>query len=275
MKKFLVPTDFSETAKNAARFAVQMARDTGNASVILYNAYDAISTGSEGTSVFSDSDARQTISDAALTNMKAELSRLASDVEIATLAEEGDLIDNLKKLMHHQEIDLIIMGMNGATKLDQIFIGSTTLSLVNHNIGPVMIIPPDAAYRKISTVVFASDFKDVEATTPAASLKKFLSLVKPVLHVVNVDTEHYVELTPEYQAEKEKLNAILDGFNPEYAFIRMYDFVESINLFAVDRKADLIITVPRRHSFLEGLFKTSHTKKLAYHTHIPILTLHE
>jgi nucleotide-binding universal stress UspA family protein len=55
----------------------------------------------------------------------------------------------------------------------------------------------------------------------------------------------------------------------------MYDFVESINIFAQDVGADLIITVPRRHSFLGGLFRTSHTQKLAYHSHIPVLTVHE
>lgn len=275
MKKFLVPTDFSDTAKNAARYAVQLARDVSNTSVVLYNAFDAVSTGSDGTTIFSDDDARRTITLSALNNMKADLSTIAGNVDIAVLAEEGDLIDNLQKLTHHQPFDLIIMGINGATKLEEIFIGSTTLSVINHNVSPVLIVPPDATYKPIKNVVFASDFKDVEQTTPKKELRHFLSLVRPTLHVVNVDVDHYVELTEEYQQEKGKLNAILDGFNPEYAFIRMYDFVESINLFAMDRNADVIITVPRKHSFLEGIFKQSHTKKLAYHTHIPILALHE
>ncbi len=275
MKKFLVPTDFSDTAKNAARYALQLARDVVNASVVLYNAFDAVSTGADGTTVFSDEDARLTISNAALIAMKAELSDYADGTDIAILAEEGDLIDNLQKLVHHQPVDLIIMGMNGATKLEEIFIGSTTLSVISHNIAPVLIIPPDATYRPIKNVVFASDFKDVDQTTPKIELRKFLAMVRPKLHVVNVDEDHYVELTEHYKEEKGKLNVILDGFEPEYAFIRMYDFVESINIFAEDRKADVIITVPRKHSFLEGIFKTSHTRKLAYHTHIPILALHE
>jgi len=275
MKKFLVPTDFSDTAKNAARYAVQLAKDIPNASVILYNAFDAVSTGSDGTTVFSDEDARKTISGAALTAMKSELTDFGGGTEIAILAEEGDLIDNLQKLVHHQTIDLIIMGMNGATRLEEIFIGSTTLSVISHRIAPVLIIPPDATYRPIKNVIFASDFKDVDQTTPKKELRNFLDMVRPKLHVVNVDEDHYVELTEHYKEQKGKLNNILDGFEPEYAFIRMYDFVESINLFAVDRNAEVIITVPRKHSFLEGIFKTSHTRKLAYHTHIPILALHE
>ena len=275
MKKFLVPTDFSDTAKNAARYAVQLANDVANATVVLYNAFDAVSTGSDGTTVFSDEDARKSISNSALTAMKAELAEFAGGTEIAVLAEEGDLIDNLQKLVHHHTVDLIIMGMNGATKLEEIFIGSTTLSVISHRIAPVLIIPPDATYRPIKNVVFASDFKDVDQTTPKKELRNFLSMVRPKLHVVNVDEDHYVELTEHYKEQKGKLNSILDGFDPEYAFIRMYDFVESINLFAEDRNAEVIITVPRKHSFLEGIFKTSHTRKLAYHTHIPILALHE
>jgi nucleotide-binding universal stress UspA family protein len=51
--------------------------------------------------------------------------------------------------------------------------------------------------------------------------------------------------------------------------------VESVNLYAEDIQADLILTVPRKHGFLTGLFKTSHTKKLAYHSHIPILAVQE
>ncbi|WP_336514683.1 universal stress protein [Pollutibacter soli] len=275
MKKFLVPTDFSDTAKNAARYAVQLARDVKNASVVLYNVFDGVTTGEEGTDVYSDEDAKNNLAIATLKTQKAELESLGTGVDIAILAHEGDLIDNLEKLVHHQSIDLIIMGINGATKLEEIFIGSTTLSVINHRIAPVLVIPPDNVYREIDNVVFASDFKNVDDTTPVTELRKFLEMVKAKVHVVNVDVDHYVELTEEYQLEKAKLNKILDGFNPEYAFVRMYDFVDSINTFAQDRQADIIITVPRRHSFLEGLFKTSHTKKLAYHTHIPLLALSE
>jgi hypothetical protein len=115
----------------------------------------------------------------------------------------------------------------------------------------------------------------VAATTPIKSLRTFLDLLKPTLHVVNVDADHYVELAEPFKKEKQKMEEMLAGYNPQFSFIRMYDFVESINIFAQDTGADMIITVPRRHSFLTGLFKTSHTQKLAYHSHIPVLAVHE
>lgn len=275
MKKFIVPTDFSETSKNAARYAVQLAAGIEDCSIILYNAFDSVTTGVDGSLMAdSDDDARKQISLSALNNLKLELIPLGS-VPIVCIAEEGGLINNLEKLFHHHELDLIIMGITGATRLDQILIGSNTLRVVEQNICPVLIIPPNASFQSIRSVVFCSDFKDVASSTPIKSLRNLLDLLHPTLHVVNVDAEHYVELTEPFKIEKQKMEQMLAGYHPQFSFIRMYDFVESINIFAQDVGADLIITVPRRHSFLGGLFKTSHTQKLAYHSHIPVLAVHE
>jgi nucleotide-binding universal stress UspA family protein len=276
MRKLIVPTDFSETSKNAARYAVQWAAETGDSSLVLFNAFDTVTAGTDGSLLRDgDSEARRDISLAALNNLKASLQMLAPDVPIVCVAEEGGLLNNLEKLFHHHELDLIVMGITGATKLDQILIGSNTLRVIEHHFAPVLIVPAEAEYRSISRVIFCSDFQDVAASTPVKSLRNLLDLLKPELHVVNVDKDHYVELTETFKAEKQKMEEMLDGYHPKFSFIRMFDFVESVNLYAEDIQADLIITVPRKHGFLSGLFKTSHTKKLAYHSHIPVLAVQE
>lgn len=123
--------------------------------------------------------------------------------------------------------------------------------------------------------MFISDFKNVASTTPVKSIKEILDIFNPTLHIVNVDSEHYVELTEEYRVERNKLETIFQDFSPQFSFIRMFDFLDAINTFANDRKIDLIITIPRKHSYLSGLFRSSHTKKLVYHSHIPILAIQE
>lgn len=274
MRKFLVPTDFSYTSKNAARYAVQLASGIGDTSIVLYHAFNPVSSGTDGSPIIDgDTDSIQQVSLAALENMKTDL-QLVANVPIVCVAEEGSLVENLERLFHHQELDLIVMGITGASTLDQIFIGSHTLRVVDANLCPVLIIPPDARYTAVETVVFCSDFQDVEASTPIKTLRTLLDLLKPSLHVVNVHADHFVELSPEYQREKEKMDTLLKGYDPQYAFIRLYDFVESINLYASDNSADMIITVPKKQHFLASLFKTSHTAKLAYHSHIPVLAVH-
>jgi nucleotide-binding universal stress UspA family protein len=275
MKKLLVPTDFSDTSKNAAAFAAQMAADIQNAKIILIHVSDKITGGSDGSPLTEDDDDRRIILTQALSQLKDELLAVAQ-VPIEFVTEKGSsLVETLSRYVRHQAIDMVVMGITGATRLEQIFMGSNTLDMAKESVCPVLIIPPDAKYRKIKNVVLASDFKEVDTTIPVAPLKATLDLFKPALHIVNVDSEHYVELTDEYKAERAKLETMLKNYSPEFSFIRQYDFFDAISQFVDDRNIDLIVIVPKDRSFLSGLFKTSHTKKLAYHSHVPIVAIHE
>lgn len=276
MKKFLVPTDFSDTSKNAARFAVQAVANEKDATIILYNLHDVVAAGSDGSLLTETENDRIIVLTEALNNLKDELLTLAPSAKIEIVLEGGSsLVDSLDRYVRHHGIDLVLMGITGATRLEQIFMGSNTLNLVDKGICPVMIIPPDATYHPIRNIAFASDLKEVETTTPIAAIKGVLKIFNASLHVVNVDSEHYVDITDEYKAERAKLEKMFAGYNPEFYFIRQYDFQEAISQFSLDRAIDAIIIVPKRNSFLSGLFKTSHTKKLAYHSHIPIVAIHE
>lgn len=276
MKTFIVPTDFSDTSKNAARYAAQVAAQLRTANILLYNSFDKIATGSDSSVMQNDHEARKKIMELALESVKTDMLSIAPGIHVSCIAEEeSSFIDGLERLARHQKADLIIMGINGATRLAQIFMGSNTLSMVNKNICPVMIVPPDASFSNINNIAFTTDLKDVEKTTPIKSILSFLEIFKPTLHIVNVDSEHYVELTEEYKAERAKLDAMFNDYTREYSFIRLYDFIEAINQFVVDRKIDVIMSVPKNHSFLGGLFSSSYTKKLAYHSHVPLVAIHE
>jgi nucleotide-binding universal stress UspA family protein len=273
MKKLLVPTDFSETARNAAIWAARMAETIPGAELVLFHVYGKMEVGSDGSPLASDPEAEKALSMLALGSLQTELGTISS-VRVSLEAQNGTLLTEIGRAVEKHGIDAVVMGITGASRLDQVMIGSNTLRLVDLNICPVFIIPPDAEFRRMDNIVFASDFKDVAATTPAAAIRKVLDLERSTLHVVNVDVEHFVEITEEYQTEKKAFQELFKGYKVEYYFIRLYDFTEAINLYAEDRKAGLIITVPKKHDFLSSLFKTSHTQKLAYHSHIPILALH-
>ena len=276
MKTFIVPTDFSDTSKNAAKFAVQVAAQIEDAHILLYNVYDKVETGSDGSVIYNDHDSRRKIMELALESVRIDMHSVHPDVKITIIAEEeSSVTEGMRRLAKEQKADMIIMGITGATKLAQLFIGSNALNIVNKNFCPVMIVPPDAVFTGIKNVLLTSDFKDVENKTPVKALLGVLNIFNPFVHVVNVNSDHYVELTDEYKAEKVKLDEILVGYEHEYYFMRLYDFVDAINQFTADNKIDMILTIPKNHSFLGGIFKSSHTKKLAYHSHVPLIAIHE
>lgn len=274
MKKFLVPTDFSETSKNAASFAVKMLDNKPGVKVVLYYVFST-AAGADGSLLTEDEIDRQTILGHALNNMKAEISAFGN-VEIETVAEYGSsVVENIQRYVRYHGVDMVVMGITGATKVEQVFMGSNALKLAKEGVCPVMIIPPDAKFSEIKNVAFTSDFKEVESSTPFDPIKKILNLFKPTLYIINVDSEHFVEVTDAYKEERDKLEKHFGPYNPQFAFIRLFDFLDAINNFTKDRDIDLIVTVPKKHSFLGGLFKTSHTQKLAYHSSVPIIAIHE
>src|SRR5687768_1692705 len=257
----IVPTDFSETANNAALYAGKMLTGNYDVELLLYHVYEK--------------DNQFDNAEKTLNDLKDLLSQ-QSIVKIETKSEKSDdFIDSLDRLARHHSAQLIVMGISSKSKLGQVFFGSNTLKIVQKNACPVMIIPPEAQFTDKKNVALISDFKEVEKTTPVTPIKNILKLFNPSLHIVNVDSEHYVSLTEEYLQQRSYLQQSFQEFNPEFYFIRTFDVHDTIHTFVQDKKIDLLVTIPRHHSLFSNLFKISNTKKLVYESSIPILAAHE
>jgi nucleotide-binding universal stress UspA family protein len=268
MKKFLIPVDFSIPSESAAEYAIEMTKDIPGTEIILYHVYknDIFTTWKD-----SDNESRKTATDAELKIVKNFLKN-SPDQKITIESEEGSFIDNISKYVLSNGIDMVIMGINGSTRMAGALIGDNVLNLIRNINTPIMIIPPNVKFKKINNVLFASDFKDVARKTPFDSLKKVLDFFSPKLNILNVDSEHFVELSEAYKIEKEEMEFKLRDYNPEFSFLRAYDFLESIISFAETKEIDAIITLPKKQGFINQLFKI-YTKKLALASHIPIVAI--
>src|SRR4051794_22444401 len=128
MQSILVPTDFSSHSYNAARYAIELAKDLKATKIILYNAYQPyVSEDPElGLPLQTDMEEFRQLSKTNLEKMQTALQPEAS-TSIA-LEYESDysvitsgILDACKK--HNAE--LVIMGITGAeTKLEEAIIGS-------------------------------------------------------------------------------------------------------------------------------------------------------
>ncbi len=274
MNTFLIPTDFSETSKNAARFAANLANSIPDTQLVLYNVLDTLVAGSDGSLLHSDDETRQALIEMALRNVKAELTSVTSVPMKSVVEENHDFVGTLDRYIRHNSVQLVIMGKTGVSRLGQIFVGSNTLKVIEKHSAPVMIVPHDAKFKTIKNVMLICDFKDIEKTIPINDLKNVLNLFRANLHVVSASAEHYVQLTPDKRTERLILEDMLKEYKPEFYYIRMLHFMEVINQFVTDKSIDMIITIPKSHSFLSHFFKTSHTSQLAYQAHVPILAIH-
>ena len=197
-------------------------------------------------------------------------------VKIEVLAhEEDDFVDGLERAARHRVANLVIMGITGKSAIAQVLFGSNTLKMVETKACPVLIIPENAPFVPLKNVMLTSDFKNTVNTTPSVPIKDFLDVFNPKLHIVNVDKDHFISLTEEYEKEKQDLNQLFVEYKPEFYFMRLYDVDEAITLFAESRNIDMIIVIQKNQSFIEKILKGSRTKNLSYLSKVPIMVMHE
>ncbi len=261
MNTVIVPVDFSDTSLHAARYASQLLVGHYGVTLILYHSYADASDKAEA--------------ELSLENLKASLmSEFIVKMETLAHAEE-DFVLGLERAARHRQADLVIMGITGKSAIEQVLFGSNTLKMAATKACPVLIVPEHAEFTDIKNVLLTSDFKNTLNTTPSVPIKKVLQRFKPNLHVVNVDKDHYISLTEDYEKEKQDLRSLFEGFHPEFYFMRLFDVEEALNLFAEDKKIDMIIAIQKNRSFMENLLHRSRTKKLSFQSKVPILVIHE
>ncbi|RAJ75440.1 nucleotide-binding universal stress UspA family protein [Chitinophaga dinghuensis] len=277
MKTMLVPTDFSDIAFNAATYAVDMARAMGVERVVLYHAYELIVPIPDVPTAVPmvNADDLRVSSMEGLNKMTKELQPLAGDkVTLLARADNTLLAATINDVCKEEEADLIIMGITGGSKLEEILVGSNTIDVVKHTTTPVLVVPAVARFKPIEKIVFACDMRHVVDSTPVELLKKLLNTFKAELHVINIDHESK-HFTPDTPFETLMLDTLLEGYNPVYHFLDNTNIVSGIVDFAEANHADLILTIPKKHGLFESIFKRSSTSKLAFKTHVPLLTIHE
>lgn len=275
MNTILVPTDFSSTAKNAALYAIELAGQLNASKIILYNAYQApvVTEPTMPVMQMLDIDSLKKISAEGMKFFRASLEQTSSgNVAIEEISEFAVLPNAIGEVCQRIGANLVIMGITGASRIEEALIGSTAISVVKHTKVPVIIIPPHARCKQVARVMLACDYKKIEKTTPLLPIKKILEETKAKLYVVNISKK---QSGNDVAGQDAVLNNMFKQFSPELHHLDDEDFMTGINDFAEAHNIDMIITIPRKHGMFDGLFKQSHTKQLAFHSHVPLMCIHE
>jgi nucleotide-binding universal stress UspA family protein len=274
MKTIIVPADFSAISNNAMDYAVGLAKQTGS-SLLLFHAYQVPVSMTDVPIVLVSVEELQKNAETKMADVKKALVQKTGDaIKIYAETKLGDTVDELEDLCNRIKPFAVVMGTKGATGLERVFFGSTTLTTIKHLSWPVIVVPPDKKYSAIKKIGFACDFREVVETTPAHFIREFVKEFNAEIHVLNVDNKntHFKPDTPEQSA---LLHTMLEDLNPQYDFIEDENIEAGIEKFAEKNNLDLIITIPKKHKLLEGLFRKSHTKDLVFHSHLPIMCVHE
>lgn len=273
MNTLLIPTDFSPVADNALQYAIDMAKEY-NFDITLYHVVQ-LSTIATAEAVYIDTFSELSKQAEIKLNEKANsISQQNPSINVHFKVDSGLFLDSLNAYCQEIAPIAVVMGMSGTGSTMDKIIGSHAINAMNTLHQPMIIVPHKATFKPIHKICFACDLKQVATATPIVAFKAFSKLFNAQIHILNIDF-HNRHFTPETKDEIDSLYQLFENIQHEFHFIESENVQNAIDDFIDKNGMDMVIMIPKKHSFWEGLFRKSQTKEMMYHSHIPILALHQ
>ncbi len=277
INRILVPTDFSNNARAAFEYSLEMAK-TFNASVDVVH-------------VYSDYVPEMPLADPTymMGQTVSELKEaLLNFVDKEMESGEGTMTD--KKIKVHSQLlngaaapsiielskdyDLVIMGTAGSQSFGEIMFGSVSTNVSQKALCNVLMIPEGCSYKEIDNLLYACDF-DHKSFKHVGLIAETAKAFNSNVHLLFVKTE-----------DKERDNYNVDLRDIETVFktqapkLNMYshiveevDVVEATNVYGRKYNADMVVVVTKYRKFWERILHSSVTREMAIYSELPVLVI--
>ncbi|MCE3226128.1 MAG: universal stress protein UspE [Bacteroidetes bacterium] len=274
IKKILVPTDFSETAANALRQAIYLAKLNKADIKLLHVVNPVYTTGSELTLPYSQSFFNKIKRDVA-----THLKKIAADVKEAAgckiscdvkMGNVGEVVNFISK---KEKFDLVLMGTHGTSGVKEFFVGSNAYKVVHNASCPVITVQ-----RKTK-----SGFKNIilpirlglhsrQKVDYVVELAKIYGATVHIVGFTDLKSSNKKDKLKNYVKQVEKyLKKLKIDFKSTTIFED--NFTKEILDYAKKNKGDLISVMNNNRLSLDNLLKGPFAKQFVNHSDIPVMSV--
>lgn len=278
MKKILVPYDFSEVAEHALDFACQIA-DKASCDIRLLNVIEHPTADSFRTMGIQDLDPMEQLYIKKMIEKVKEKLQAAitnsnyADDKISYKIQLGNPFHNIIDEITEENVDLVVMGTEGAEGLNEFFVGSNAEKVVRKASCPVITVQNKCELEPINKIVFASDFIHTDADF-ITRLKDVQSMFSAQLCIVKVNTpasftstRHDTKQMEEFVANNGIENYSIDIYNYK-------NEEDGIRFYAEDIGADMIALGTHQRTGIGHFLAGSIAEMVVNHSSVPVWTAH-
>ena len=276
MRKILVPTDFSENAMNALKFASELFK-YDKSEFFIMNAYqDEIYTNK----MVVDSKIIDEVTEIISKKSQNELDKILKLIkEVSpnprhtynTISSNSLLVDAANKIVNDENIDIIVMGTRGESNDRKLSFGSYTLQVLKYVHCPVLAIPEKFKGIQPRHILFPTNYL---IPYNRRELKLLCELAAPYRAVI--DMLYISKSTKLSLRQKDNQEFIKEGLTKNkinFKTINDTNIADCIDSYIKENEIDMLVMVNTRHSFLEYILFQSTLDKLSLNIEIPFLVL--
>ncbi|HSK13857.1 MAG TPA: universal stress protein [Phnomibacter sp.] len=278
MKNILVPTDLSANALKALNYAAALAQKCDAALHILHTYTLLENVFIEGKSMRDAWNEQQKKEKGAeLLRIRQDLAEKYPHVRAECHLFTGPTEDAILQYSEKASIDLIVMGTQGASGLAEILVGSVTAGIIGRSKVPVLAIPRDHVPGEHSGMVLATRGfeRDHHLVGPVFELAAIFDIVVDVLVFANEDQAdvEIIEKTMELESYVAYLRKTFPLCRIQARLVEGVDLETALQEYCEENERGIICMLTYKRGFWQQIFNPSLTKKVAYHTHTPLLAI--
>ncbi len=266
MKTIIATTDFSDTSTNAVLFAAGLALDV-NATLQVYHAIPE----RVGLIDELDYDVEYAEAEEAMQQLESLKEKIKNytqhPLSIDVQLKYGNIDRVLEESCRQTAPFAIVMSVTEKNAIQRFLQGSETLS-VSHKLDvPLLLIPDEAAFNGFKNIAIATDLNEVYETMPLDNLTQWIEAFKPALEIVFVKEDNKFSI--ENVTEAVALQTHFEKYYPTLCYIQNSNTEEGINAYLDRTRPDLLIIIPKKHSFLHK----SLSRQFIIHPAIPTMII--
>ncbi|GGD43288.1 universal stress protein [Muriicola marianensis] len=276
MRKIVVPTDFSENAFNALKYACEIFKYEQSEIFVLHAYADEVYQLGNITDRSLLNKKKEEVEQRSVEALEKILERIREyspnpQHTFRTIPAFGSLIDEVNDLVNRENTDIVVMGTRGAANDRSITFGSNTLMVMKYVQCPVMAIPEDYVYHAPRELLFPTNYLIPYKRRELKLLCELTGSFRSNIHLLYIDPMKKLSLRQE--DNKEFLKNELKKANLTFETTEEKDKTVAITKYIVHQNIDMLVMVNTRHSHLEDMLMPSTVNTLGLHIKIPFLVL--
>lgn len=271
MPSILVPVDFSASSLNAALYAAHFAKYTNARSIKLVTVVSEMMAGSDGSPIMVEVEDQKSGFKKQFEELQVflyEKAHVPTEFEVLV----GSFEKSILNYQQQHDIDLVVLGVTHVDALETFFGTSHSLEFLKKSSLPVLVVPEEAAFTTgFNKVIDVSLLVDNHYKLPMETLNKWVEWLKPKMHITHVNDNLTGKASSEEINSLEKLFDTFFRYEPVIHILNGVSFSQAVNDFAKEYAIEMVFAFPARHQFLGMQFTGSHTKKLVFHSQVPVM----
>lgn len=286
--RFLVPVDYSVVSKQASLYAINLASRL-NAELHFLHVYyspaiDALEiTGSSFTQPQVQTEIIEEMGKTEEKRMEEFVNELMQETGAGNLLVRQYVLpgipeDEITDYAQENEYDLVVMGTRGKNAQKVAIFGSVTISVMDRIKVPLLIIPENflPLHKEMpDNLLFVTTFEKRDPHT----LERLMRFLTPVSNLKIFLGHIETEASDEWDDIKLKglADVIRTKYNRPYVEVCRFnekELLQELDEYIIRNKINAIAMTSRRRSLIAKLFSSDFTRKIFYHSTVPLLVFH-